>query len=266
MNRATANDDNHSSDQAGFAAALFDPALTPSSLKTWNGSDPAQRFGVYRNNVIVSLVDALADTFPSTQAVVGERFFRAMARASLAQNLPDTPVLADFGKHFPDFVAAFAPAASLPYLADLARLEFARVEAFHAADAATLGVEDLAPLLADPQRLPRLRLDLHPSLRLLSSVHPIVDLWAANAADRDFHLIDWACAQTALVLRNDLEVEVFSLSEDDATFIAALLAGRPLGEAAAQVSRENFDFSPALGLLLRAKALCGIDFETQEAE
>lgn len=64
-----------------FSQALLNPELPcPSDLKAWNQSDPTQRFAVYRNNVIVSLCDALASTFPVVQALVGEDFFHTMAR------------------------------------------------------------------------------------------------------------------------------------------------------------------------------------------
>ncbi|MEO8121927.1 MAG: DNA-binding domain-containing protein, partial [Rhodoferax sp.] len=67
--------------QTAFANALLNAELPcPSGLKTWNGSDPGTRFAVYRNNVMVSLIDALADTYPVVQELVGEEFFRAMAR------------------------------------------------------------------------------------------------------------------------------------------------------------------------------------------
>ncbi|MFA7290739.1 MAG: DNA-binding domain-containing protein, partial [Rhodocyclaceae bacterium] len=133
-----------------FAAALLDPAQpAPAGLITWNGSDPAQRFGIYRNNVMVSLIEALADTFPVVQTLVGEEFFRAMAREFVRVSPPVSPVLAYYGDEFPAFVEHFPPAASLPYLADVARLEYARVLAFHAADSVPLATETLMAQLAD---------------------------------------------------------------------------------------------------------------------
>jgi hypothetical protein len=264
MNHAATSSAAKMSEEDRFAAALLDPTRAPPALKSWNGSDPAQRFGVYRNNVVVALVDALAETFPVVQTMVGERFFRAMAGASLAQQLPETPVLANFGKRFPEFIAAFPPAAGLPYLADLARLEFARVEAFHAADRRALGASELASWLGDPQGLAQLRFAWHPSLRLIPSPYPIVALWAAHAAEGDLRQIDWTRGQTALVLRHDLEVEVFALDQADAAFLAALLARHPLGEAVEAAGRIDFDFNPILGLLLRAQVICGASNETME--
>ena len=112
------------SHQQAIAAALLDPAHPcPPGLTAWNGSDPARRFAVYRNNVIVSLIDALADTFAVTQELVGEAFFRAMAREFAYANPPTSPLLAFYGDTLPDYIEHFPPAASVPYLADVARLD-----------------------------------------------------------------------------------------------------------------------------------------------
>jgi len=126
--------------QHAFASALLDPARpVPSGLATWNGSDPVARFAVYRNNVVVSLVAALADTFPVVRELVGEEFFTAMARLYVAEQPPLSPVLAHYGDGFADWVVQFEPAAAVPCLADMARLERARVRAYHAADAPVRG-------------------------------------------------------------------------------------------------------------------------------
>ncbi len=263
MNPLVGNRSGQASELAAFTAALFDPSLDPPAFKTWNGSDPAQRFGVYRNNVIVALVDALTDTFPAVAATVGEKNFRILARASLKIDLPESPVLAEFGRRFPDFIMRYAPAAQVPGLADLARLEYARVEAFHAADAPGLTTEELAPLLAEPARLHRLRLGLHPSLRLVPSLHPIVDLWAARVSG-DSTKLRPDQAQTALVLRHDLEVEIYALPAADAAFVAALLAGKTLGEAVRACGSADFDCSAVLALLLRAQAVCRAEFDPEE--
>jgi len=144
--------------QRDFVRALFDPsAAAPIGLRTWNGSDPGVRYDVYRNNVVHSLVAALADTFAVVQELVGTEFFATMARQYCAEQPPQSPVLAHYGDGFADWVAGFEPAASVPYLADMARLERARVRAFHAADMPALQATDLAPRLADPQRLPQAR-------------------------------------------------------------------------------------------------------------
>lgn len=176
--------------QAAFAEALLAREFDcPPGLRTWNGSDPARRFGVYRNNVIVSLVDALADTYPVVQAMVGVEFFRAMAREFVRVRPPTSPVLALYGAGFAEFIEGFAPAAGLPYLPDLARLELMRVEVYHA---------------------------LQPSVRQLDSRYAVASLWAAHQVDDiDAALaqVDPAAAESAQVLRAGLDVLVVRIGD-----------------------------------------------------
>ena len=110
--------------QAEFAAALRDPAVAPPPDVVGPDGGPApRRFAVYRNNVLGALGTAMAGAFPAVRRMVGEDFFRVMARTYVLEIPPTSPVLLDYGKTFPEFIAGFEPAASLPYLPDVARLE-----------------------------------------------------------------------------------------------------------------------------------------------
>lgn len=249
----------HADFAAHFSQALSAPTFAcPPGLKAWNGSDPVKRFGVYRNNVIVSLVDALADSYPVVQALVGEDFFRAMAREFVYQSPPRSPVLAWYGADLPGFVAGFPPVAELPYLADVARLEWLRVESWHAADADALPEAELAALLTDAERLPTVRFVLHPALRVLHSVHPVVSLWAAHQTDDPetaLAEIDMTGAEAALLLRPGLDVEIVQIEFGSAGLIARLQEGLPLGEVA---QGEDCDLPATLALLIRSGALAGV--------
>ncbi|HJV93235.1 MAG TPA: DNA-binding domain-containing protein, partial [Azonexus sp.] len=215
--------------QHAFAAALLDPDLpVPTGLTAWNGSDPAQRFRVYRNNVIVSLIDALADTFEVTQQLVGEDFFRAMARLYVYGHPPQSPLMAFYGASLPDFIETFPPAAGLPYLADVARLEYLRVVAYHAADVPGVGDEALAAALADQAALPTLGATLQPSLAVLVSASAVVSLWAAHQDVLDLSAVAPETPETALILRPGLDVEVIRIPPAAGTFITALGAGSAL--------------------------------------
>ena len=109
-----------------FAAALLDAALpSPPGLGAWNGSDAGARFAVYRNNVVHSLVNVLTDSFPVVHQLVGDEFFGAMARRYLADHPPASPLMHRYGAGLPAWIADFEPAAALPYLSDMARLEWA---------------------------------------------------------------------------------------------------------------------------------------------
>lgn len=250
------------SDQTTFAAALLDPERPcPPGLSTWNGSNPARRFAVYRNNVLVSLIDALADSFPVTQQLVGEEFFRAMARLHAYAHPPQSRLLAFYGADFPDFIASFPPAAGLPYLADVARLEYRRVVAYHAADVPGVGSEAVAAALADQAALPTLGVTLQPSLAVLASASAVVSLWAAHQGVLDLSAVAPETPETALILRPGLEVEVMQIPPAAGAFISALGAGSPLGAAAeaALAIDPAFDLVGTLGLLLQKSAITALN-------
>ena len=249
------------STQTAFATALLDPGLAPpGGLVAWNGSDPAHRFAVYRNNVIVSLLDALADTFAVTQELVGEPFFRSMARVFALAAPPRSLLMAFYGENFPEFIAGFPPAASVPYLADVARLEYLRVLAYHAGDAAPVATADVAKVLADTAALPSLRLILHPSLSVLSSRHAVVSLWAAHQGTLELSAVVPDTPETALILRHGLDVEVMRIPSPSGTFIDALLNGSTLGAAGQQTGRDgaDFDLAAPLALLLQKGAVAAL--------
>ncbi len=246
--------------QVEFASALRDPAAPcPARLTTWNGSDPAQRFAVYRNNVAVSLVDALADTFPVVQALVGVEFFRAMARIFALTQPPRSPVLACYGQGFAAFIESFPPAAALPYLADMARLEMARVLSFHAADADSVTAEEIQHYVAQPDLLPDLRIGLHPALFQRASSSAVASLWAAHQDERlSVAAVDLDQPEHVLLMRHELAVELHLITAAEHLFIRQLVDGATLGQAAQAALEADADFELAavFGLLVRLGAIC----------
>jgi hypothetical protein len=258
-----------------FAAALLEPSLPcPTGIHTGShtgtgtgrGAAPLARLAVHRNNVVSSLIDALADAFPVTQALVGVDFFRAMASVFVRQQPPRSRLLVHYGDDLPVFIAGFEPARTLPYLADVARLERARVLAYHAADAAPVSGEAVGAALAAFDAVAQLRLVLHPSMAVLDSACAVASLWAAHQGDEfsDLATVDPHEAEAALVLRHGLDVLVLLLPPGFAAFYAALLRGDTLGDAAALAGEvaagqaEPFDLVEALSLLMRHDAITGL--------
>jgi hypothetical protein len=231
-----------------FASALLDAERAPpAGLKAWNGSDPARRFNVYRNNVMAALTEALAASFPVTQALVGVEFFRAMARIFVVGSPPVTSVLFEYGTDFPDFIADFVPAAGLPYLADVARLEYCRVESFHAADAVALDAQAFHVLQANPDSLSALRLRLHPACRLVRSKHAVFSIWAAHQGLMAIESVVLDDPEDALVFRPKHEVLTLGLPPGGAVFLGAIADRCTLAEAAARAASEDgFDLSANL--------------------
>lgn len=242
--------------QAEFARALLDPGRpVPAGVVGPDGRPGPKRFAVYRNNVIAGLVEALKAAYPVVLRLVGDEFFAAMARVHVVREPPASPIMLDYGAGFADFIDTFSPAALLPYLGDVARLERAWVEAYHAAEAEPIDPVALAGIA--PDRLPDLRFRLHPSLRLARSSFPIVTIWRMNLEGGVPAPVDLdGGGEDALVLRPQAEVEVRVLPAGTAPFLQALSGG-------ASILRAMAEAPPAPGLaatlagLLEARAIVG---------
>src|SRR6266851_5730932 len=228
--------------ETSFADALLNADLPiPYGITAHNAAVPARRFAVYRNNMVVSLENALKSRFPVVEKIIGEEFFSAMARVFMKEQPPRSPLLATYGDEFATFIAAFEPARELPYLADVARLEAARTRAYHAADATPVDAGQFAAL--DAYTVGAIRIDMHPSAEIVRSRYPIATIWAMNSGERELVPIENWRGEDALVVRPYLDVEVRTLPPGGAAFLLALAGGRPLDEAteAAFADDSNFD-------------------------
>jgi hypothetical protein len=244
--------------QIEFATALLDAdRAVPGALTAHTSRAPVKRFAVYRNNVVVGLVNALRSRFPATERIVGEDFFFAMARLFVAAHPPRSKILSNYGDELPGFIAAFAPAAELRYLPDVAELEAARTRAYHAADAAPVEPGELA--LLDPAKLGEMRVTLHPSLQIVRSRFPIVTIWAMNSGEMPLGPVDETQGEDALVLRPAYEVGVRRLPQGGAAFLLALSDGATLGAAAQAALAEtaDFDLTANLAGLIGSGAMTG---------
>ena len=235
-------------DQANLSAAIVGDAIPA-----------AARLRVYRHHVFESLSTALAATFPTVQAVVGADFFRDLAGAFIGQSLPEQPVLSEYGAGFPAFVANYAPAARLPYLADTARLDWALNLAFHAPAGGRLQVSDLADLESD--RLPPLCVALAPGARLVRSLYPLDRIWQASQPTAAFGAVDLDSGAVALlVLRRADDSAFVSLAAGEAAFVDCLDGATSLEAAstAAFQSEPAFDLSTFFARLLGLEALAAL--------
>jgi hypothetical protein len=237
--------------EPSFAQALLDStAPIPPGVSQHDVWPVKRRFAVHRNNVIAGLIKAIEARFPAVEKIVGKDFFAAMARTFVVARPPRSPVLANFGDEFADFISTFEPACELPYLADVARLEAARTRAYHAADATPVGAAELARL--ESEALIGLRVQLHPSLEIVCSKHPIVTIWTMNCGERAPAAIETWSPEDALIVRPHLEVEVRLLPPGGAAFLDALAQGQSLGEAAdaAIAGSPEFDLTGNLAGLI----------------
>lgn len=239
--------------QEDFARALLQrDRPIPPGLTCRNGLQPARRFAVHRNNVVASLIAALAARFPVTKKIVGAVFFAELARVFIDRHPPRSPILALWGEELAGFVERFEPASSLPYLADVVRLEAARGRAYHAADAPPLDPEALATVL--PERLPGLGFVVHPAVSIVRSSHPIVTIWAMNADEAGAKPIASWIGEDALVTRPMGHVLVHRLPSGGGDFLSALAAGATFGDAVetASSTAPAFDLATNVALMLRS--------------
>jgi hypothetical protein len=222
--------------QSAFAAHIVGDDRADLVAEVVGDSVSAEaRLRIHRHHVAHSLGSALAATFSTVHALVGDAFFRGMAQRFIEQGLPAQPVLAEYGAGFPAFVAGYAPAASLPYLADIARLDWALNVAFHrpVADGVTL----------------------------ISSRYPLDRIWAAAqpGAPADTVNLDDGRADLLILRRSD-DAAFIVLTVGEAAFIAALSDGGSLEGAAEQASRAEptFDLSTAFARLPGLEAFAAL--------
>jgi hypothetical protein len=234
--------------QRSFRAAVTgdsDDALAP-HVRSPRGNIAA-RIDVYRTTVQESLADVLATAFPVTQRIVGPAFFRGIAGAFIAAHPPRAPQLSAYGDALPDFIAGLAPARDLPYLPDVARLEWARSDSYFAADAAHLDPRSLQALA--PDALESLELRLHPATRIVPSSFPILTIWEVNQPDIvEVPPVDLRVPQRVLVTRMNDVVLLREIGAADMAFVTALAAGAALSDAAEMAAAVDagFDLQTAL--------------------
>src|SRR5246127_4012076 len=221
-----------------FATGLTDPTCpTPSGVVGPRGKGAVKRYNVYRNNVTVSLIDALVAIYPAVQRITGTEFFRAMARFHVRATPPTSPLLFEYGRDFPAFIESYEYAQDMPWLADVARIERAWLDAYHAADRKTLTSEALAAIpsngLADAIFVP------HPATRIFRSNFAAVSIFAANRTEAPVGRIEAVAPEDALITRPGLDVVVQRLPEGGAVFLTHLVLGKTLGEAAAAAFEES---------------------------
>ena len=214
-----------------FSPALLDPQReTPAIVAGPRHKAAVRRYNVYRNNFTVSLIDALAAIFPATQRITGVEFFRAMARFHIRETPPTSPLLFEYGRDFPSFIEHYEYAQAMPWLPDVARLERAWLDAYHAADADTLTPEVLAAVPSE--RLADTIFIVHPSTRIVRSNFAAVAIFVANRAEGPAGPVNVSEPEDAVITRPELDVVVRRLPHGGAVFLTHLASGETLGEAA----------------------------------
>ena len=241
--------------QRAFNDAAFNAEITvPNGLIGPDGKQAGKRFDVYRNNVAVGLSDALEVAFPVLRRLLGDRFFRAMAGVYQRLHPPKSPLMMHYGAQMPAFLREFLPVSHLPYLPDIARVEMARRQCYHAADSVPIDPATLGDVAAD--QLPFARFRFAPAIQHIQSDYPIVQIWSANVTPDASTLWDKK-STNILVTRPDFDLVLHPLVPDTSRALEALLQGQTLGESV-MAGGETCDFTSLLRLLLAQRAIVAI--------
>lgn len=242
--------------QCAFADALCGP---PGAVSEY----PAERLDVYRGNRLASYRNALSATYPVVCRLTGAAFFAAAVDAYAAAHPSRSGDLNVYGDAFGEFLEAYPPASGLPYLADVARLEWAIDEAHRAAEAPHVPEAVLAALaIVAADRVSELRLRLDPSCRIVESPYPVLQIWRANQPREDGRapvMLDEG-PDTLLVQRDASGVRVESVSRGEHAWLRELAAHASLGAAIerARQADASFDLGVALQQRITAGTIIGV--------
>ncbi len=228
--------------QHDFAQALLDPERP---------MPPA--FAIYRNTVLKGCIDALQANYPAVARLVGTEWFRAAAAVYARAHPPRVPMLLEYGEDFAAFLDAFEPAAELPYLPGVARVDRFWTEAHAARDEAPLTAQALAGL--DAGRLATARLRPHASARWAWFEVPAYTIWSRQRSECGETEVDWH-GEGALIVRPADSVQWIALGRADCAFLDACLQGKTLAQAAgaAVAAAPDVDLAALMARLLQAGA------------
>ena len=248
-----------------FSEALNNPAAeVPQCLDSPPGSTTLRRFGIYRNNHVAGLIDALTMTFPVLLKLVGVDFFNAAAAGYIRQYPPKIPVLLLYGETFGDYLDQLPAAKGVPYLGDMARFEWTRIFSLNARDLTSITIQHLADTPAD--ELTRCVLDLHPSVRLLESRWPVHDILRECIEGVAHPSVDMTEPARLLIARIEDDVVAWPIAEAGFILFSALSQGKLLGEAMILATQHDpdFDLSNALAFLFGNSLVAGLRIQSTE--
>ena len=241
-----------------FTSALMDPTQpVPDGLIDDLSRPAGRRFNVYRNNVAVSLTEALHEAFPVIAKLLGKQNMDGLCGLYLRTHPPSSPLMMFYGEDFAAFLEATPQLSHLGYLPDVARLELALRRAYHAADAVSIDPGALAVL--DAETLMATRMQLAPSAQILASAWPLYDIWHFNTVEGAAK--PQAVAQDVLITRPEFDPQPNALPPGGSRWITAMMAGDTIGAAfeAATKTHPEFDLGGTLALLLQGGAITNLD-------
>lgn len=241
--------------QSGFGRALRDPAAPLPPIRG-KGLDPARRLQVYRHNHSIALASALRAVYPVTERLVGEDFFAMAAEVYAVSDPSHSGNIQDYGASFPAFLAAYTPAASLPYLGDVAVLEWLRLQTAVAPPHTPMDIRALAEVPAET--LPGLHFHHQPAARAFESRFPVLSIWEfCQQADPQGGLDLALGGQCVLLSRPALDVQMRLVTPGEYAFLQRLCRGGAFEAACrdALALEQGFDVEERFTALVREDIL-----------
>lgn len=245
--------------QQQFMAALYDAAEPgPTATIAGNGLTPEARLRIYRRSCNETQTAALRTTYPAVLALVGDAFFDQAARSYRHAHPSRSGNLQAFGDDFSKYLATAPGCRSLPYLPDVARLEWLRQRAILAPAAASISPEALGA--ATRETAESLRIVLHPSVHWLDSRYPVLAIWNYALRPADENLVLGKDGENVVLWRDEGEVAMDAVNPASFACIAAVAQGLTLGEArsAAESIDHDFDLDACLESLVAHGLVAGV--------
>jgi hypothetical protein len=246
--------------QAAMAAYLVSGESAGIVASVVGDSIPAAaRLRIHRHHLYDSLATALASTFSTVRQLVGEPFFRGMARAFIAEGLPTQPVLSEYGEGFSGFIEKYERAGGLPYLADVARLDWALNVAFYSPAAPRLTAAEFAAIPAE--QLPSCKVSLAPGTTVIRSRYPLERIWATCQPGASAEMVDLGEGEARLlVFRRPDDAGFVALNEAETALVLSLSGRTTLEEAAVAgfAADAGFDLCVTFRRLLALRALAAL--------
>ncbi|CAM3508554.1 hypothetical protein VA7868_01715 [Vibrio aerogenes CECT 7868] len=199
------------------------------------------RLSIYRNNVFSSLTEALGEIYPVCKMLVGSQCFDALAYQYIQKNPPSSPVLSQYGEGFANFISQFSELATVPYLNELARLEYQLLQFTHAAEDKTMSPEDIQQKIMSFNDPTQTQWELTTNILLWKTTYAVGEIYHAHNSETDKSLatIHWQEPEYLLLTKNNLYGHFYQVSAEEWHMLSQFLLGRSFSQACAHLDEES---------------------------